>query len=246
MTDCGSTVVEYLVKNPHPCQRTEVAGADPEDAQAVAESFIPRLRSATMELAWLLDRNYSDVAALKLVGDRHLLTKRQRMVIRRCAIPAREVEARQGGRRASPVGLTIAVDGFNQLVTTERGLAGGAIIRGRDGVVRDIASVHGTWRRSDRTPAALDLLIEALDGAASVVWILDSPVSNSGRLAALIRERGPFEVRLEARADQALVETGGIVASSDGPVIERAPGWLPLAELALRNAGIEPVDLSFA
>lgn len=129
-------------------------------------------------------------------------------------------------------------------MTTERGLAGGAVIRGRDGVIRDVASVHGTWRRSRHTAEALDRLAEALAGAASAVWILDAPVSNSGRLAALIRERAPFEVRLEAEADAALLATGAALATSDGPLIDRAERWLPLAELALSAAGIEPVDLS--
>lgn len=50
--------------------------------------------------------------------------------------------------------------------------------------VWDVATAcMGPGRRSERTAEALDLLIEALSLARRVVWILDSPVSDSGRLA---------------------------------------------------------------
>ncbi|MEO1229186.1 MAG: DUF434 domain-containing protein [Myxococcota bacterium] len=220
-----------------------MAGAHPEDARALAERDLSRLRAATYELSWLLSRGYADGAALSLVGNKHQLGQRQRMMVRRCSATEAEVAARRSRRVEDPSGWEVAVDGFNQLVTTERGLAGGAVLRGRDGVVRDVASVHGTWRRSERTDAALDLLVEGLQSVRRVVWILDAPVSNSGRLAGFIRSRGDFEVRLEASADRALASTGWVVATSDGPLIEKCPGYLPLAELALRSRGIEAVDL---
>ena len=221
-----------------------MAGADPQELAAIAPQHLRRLRAAAWELSWLLSRDYAELSALKLVGDRHQLTKRQRMVVRRCATPPKHAAQRQARRCSRPDGLDIAVDGFNQLVTTERGLAGGAVLRGRDGVVRDIASVHGTWRRSGRTAEALALLFDVLQPARSVVWILDAPVSNSGRLAALVRDCGASDVRLEARADHALIETGCVLATGDGPVIDRAVGWLPLAELALSRVEIYPTDLS--
>lgn len=230
-----------------------MAGAHPEDARALAERDLPRLRAATHELAWLLGRGYADGAALALVGNKHQLGQRQRMMVRRCAVTDCEAVERRSRRSEDLRDAHVAVDGFNQLVTVERGLAGGAVVRGRDGVVRDVASVHGTWRRSERTGAALDLLVASLAGAARVTWVLDAPVSNSGRLAGLIRDRGDFEVRLEGQADAALaelclrLEAGGdrsLLATSDGPLMERVPRWVPLAELALRTRGIGPVDLS--
>ena len=119
------------------------------------------------------------------------------------------------------------------------------MFRGRDTAVRDVASVHGTWRRSDGTAAALDALQAQLQGAASVLWILDAPVSNAGRLAGWIRERDPrWSVILEAQADPALVATGKVLATSDGILLDQAPGWVPLAELALAAAGKVPIDLS--
>lgn len=223
-----------------------MAGADPEDRAAVIAQHRPRLRAAVHELSWLLGRGYAEKAALKLVGDKHQLSARQRMVVRRCAATDAEVEGRTAHRVDALEGAHLVIDGFNQLVTVERGLAGGAVLRGRDGVIRDVASVHGTWRRSARTGPALDLLLGATRGATRATLILDAPVSNAGRLAAIVRARG-VEARLEAQADARLLEAaarpGAVLASSDGPLLDRAPRWFPLAEHALANAGIEPVDL---
>ncbi len=221
-----------------------MARPDPTDRAAFAERDLGALRAATLELSWLLERGYAEAAALKLVGDKHQLTGRQRMAVRRCACPEPRAEARRARRLQDVHGLDVAVDGFNQLVTTERGLAGGAVLLGRDGALRDVASVHGTWRRSERTGDALDRLVAGLRGAASVTWILDAQVSNSGRLAGWLRDRGQGDVRLEGNADAALLETGRVLATSDAVLLDRAPGWLPLAEAVLRAAGVAPVDLT--
>lgn len=218
-----------------------VAGADDEDRALGVR--LEALQAATYELSWLLDRGYAEAAALELVGNKHQLSRRQRMLVRRASTTEAEATGRRRRRVDSPLGLSIAVDGFNQLVTTERGLDGGTVAAGRDGVVRDAASVHGTWRRSRRTLEALDLMVRVLDGASSVLWVLDAPVSNSGRLAALIRARADFEVRLEDQADAALLASGRVLATGDGPLIDRAGAWFPLAELALRRAGCAPLRL---
>ncbi|HHO50502.1 MAG TPA: DUF434 domain-containing protein [Deltaproteobacteria bacterium] len=226
-----------------------MAGADPRDARDFAPRHHQALVTATHDLSWLLSRGYAEKAALKLVGDRLQLTGRQRMAVLRAAAPFEAAEARRQKQLTELRGRTIAVDGFNQLVTTERGLAGGTAFRGIDGAVRDVASVHGTWRRSDGTRRALSLLLDQLEGAAQITWVLDSPVSNSGLLAALIREQSgargaPCVVQLEVRADAALLELGGVLASSDSALLDRCEAWVALSSAALAAAGIEVLDLA--
>ena len=82
------------------------------------------------------------------------------------------------------------MDGFNCLITMESALSSGVLILGRDGATRDLASVHGTYRRVTETPKAIALLAECLVRAkpASVRWLLDRPVSNSGKTAQAIRK----------------------------------------------------------
>lgn len=212
-----------------------MAGADPTDAETFPERALPALRAAVDELSWLLGRGYAEGAAATLVGDHHQLTKRQRMAVRRSACPEDRRRERMARRVTALDGRPVAVDTLNQLVTTERGLAGGAVLRGRDGALRDVAGVHGTWRRSDRTGDALARLAAAL-GPADAVWVIDAPVSNSGRLAAAIRALGPWDVELVDAADARLLahgRAGRVVATSDGGLLDRGLAWFALAEAAL-------------
>ncbi|MEZ4237198.1 MAG: DUF434 domain-containing protein [Myxococcota bacterium] len=216
-----------------------MASADPTDQTTFAARSVPRMQQGAAELSWLLARGYADAAALTLVGDHHQLTRRQRMAVLRAACPEPQRRARAARRVAALGGQPLAVDGFNQLVTTERALAGGAVFRGRDGALRDVAGVHGTWRRSERTADALARLVAAAVqlGAGPVTWVLDAPVSNSGRLAGLLRERDPSaEVRVVDRADAELLvlaEAGCALATADAALLDRCGAWLSLTELAL-------------
>jgi hypothetical protein len=219
-----------------------MAAAHPTDQTTFPPAVIPRLRVAVDELSWLLGRGYAEDSALTLVGNRHQLDVRQRMAVRRCACSEAVAHARRA--RRSEQAIAVAVDGFNQLVTVERALSGGAVLRGRDSALRDVASVHGTWRTGEETRQALELFVRVLP-AEGVTWVLDAPVSNSGRLAGLLREVGPgWTVEVVGAADTRLAELGSqghAVGTSDGGLIDRVPVWLPLVErvlLALPQAWI--------
>ena len=201
-------------------------GAHPQDARLFREELHPRLRRAVEELSWLLSRGYSEVAARTLVGDHHQLQKRQRKALGRMACSDQSLHLRR--EKLVPVqGAQVIVDGFNQLVGVEALLGGAVLLRGRDGVIRDLASVHGTWRRVAETRRALELLAEQLEPAASVRWLFDAPVSNSGRAAAMVRELG-MEAEVVGDVDRALIESGLAVASSDGPVLDRSAARVDL------------------
>lgn len=116
------------------------------------------------------------------------------------------------------------LDGFNVLITIEAALSGAVILRGADGRLRDLSSVHGTYRSVEETEAALHLLLDALRGAGEVRVVLDRPVSNSGRLAARMRALG-MEVELSDQADATLLlaaSRGACLVSADGPLLDRA------------------------
>ncbi len=89
-------------------------------------------------------------------------------------------------------GRPLLIDGFNLILTLESALGGGVVLVGRDGCYRDMASVHGSYRRVEETRPALDLSAQWLAewGVGPCTWLLDAPVSNSGRLAAMIRAVG--------------------------------------------------------
>jgi len=87
-------------------------------------------------------------------------------------------------------GAELHTDGFNLLTTLEAALSGGAILAGRDGSYRDLASMHGNYRKVEETEAAVRLAGEVIVGAGAghAVWYLDRPVSNSEKLSQLIRQ----------------------------------------------------------
>ena len=230
-------------------------GAHPEDARLFEPSRLASLRVAVSELSWLLSRGYQVKSALKLVGDRHGLRERQRLAVARAAC-ADDDCAR---RRASLVGAAevkgegLVVDGFNLVILLEAALSGGVLVRGRDGCVRDLASVHGSYRAVEETERAVTLAGEVLStlGPASALWLLDSPVSNSGRLAERIRriaaERGwPWEVRVEFNPDREIVNSDLVAVTSDSNVLDGVKRWLNLGVMIVEKyvEGAWLIDLS--
>jgi len=214
-------------------------GAHPSDAELFSESSLPALRRATSELSWLLSRGYQQKSAVKLVGDRHALRERQRLAVARAACSDASL-ARRAARRLSLSdvrGADLIVDGFNVVIAVEAALGGGVLVRGRDGCVRDMSSVHGSYRAVEETERAVLLVGEALEalGPASALWLIDRPVSNSGRLAERIRrlaaERGwPWEVAVEFNPDREIVGSGRVAVTSDSNVLDGARRWVNLNE----------------
>jgi hypothetical protein len=230
-------------------------GPHPADEELFAPEQHAVLREALADLCWLLGRGYSDVAALELVGNRYELRARQRLAIQRCAC-SEAARAHRLAHRVTGEALRdreLVIDGFNCVVTLESALSGGLVLIGRDRACRDLASVHGSYRRVAETEAAVDAVARYLAAvhARSALWYLDRPVSNSGRLAALIRDVAAahglaWQVELVFAPDRELVtEPARVVASADAWVLDRAAAWVDLvgAIVAERAPGAWLLDL---
>jgi hypothetical protein len=217
-------------------------GAAPKDERLVGAKASSVLRRALSDLCWLLDHGYALRSASVLVGDRHCLTSRQRTALARCACTAPAAEGR-AQRRVEPDaarGVELWLDGLNVLTILESALAGGVILVGRDGCCRDVAGVHRRYRKVQETAPALQLVgdITREWGVARLRWWLDEPVSNSGRLKALMldlaRAAGwPWEIELVPNPDRVLSKTDHIVASSDCVILDRCQRWLNLTRLVI-------------
>lgn len=231
-------------------------GAHPDDGKLFASSQVPKLCAAVEDLSWLLGRGYNGTSALKLVGDRHALRKRQRLAVMRCACDD-TAKQRRHDRRCEPHDLidqSLMVDGYNVLTTIEAALAGGVLLVGRDGCLRDIASMHGSFRKVKETVPAVTLLGQSLDsmGVGRCSWLLDSPVSNSGRLKALVEKIATehgwdwLEVSVVQNPDKTLIETDQIVATADSAVLDRCGPWFNLAKQIVDESvpGAWVIDLS--
>ena len=222
---------------------TRHRGPHPADDQLFAPKWVPALQRAVAELSWLLTRGYPPSATLKLVGDRYRLTERQRWAVGRAACTDAQLTHR-AATQLPPTdlgGRPVSIDGFNLIITLEAALSGGVVVRGRDGALRDLSSIHGTYRAVQETDRAIRLAADALRPLrpGSVRWLLDQPVSNSGRLAARLRELGPalglpWTAEVIMNPDHELAETNVIVVTADSAVLDRAGAWLNLAALALQ------------
>lgn len=230
-------------------------GPHPEDDGLFAVGEVPRLAAAVADLSWLLSHDYADAAALKLVGDRFGLAQRQRVAVRRCACADAQRDRRAATRRevTKLTGATVCVDGFNVLTTVEAALAGGVLLAARDGCIRDMASMHGSWKRVAETERAARLLCSVLAQGrpSSVTVVLDRPVANSGRLAAVLRnvaaELLPVaQVALRDGADRALVDSGAIVATADSGILDRVAQWVDIVRPALLQLTSAPRILDLA
>jgi hypothetical protein len=195
------------------------------------------LRAAVAELSWLLTRGYASKSALKLVGDRYELTERQRLAVARAACPDASLERRAARclQLDEIKGGQLIVDGFNLIITAEAALGGGVLLLCRDNCVRDLSSVHGSYRAVSETERALDLIGDALATLqpAAALWLLDKPISNSGRLAERIRnlatERGwPWRVELVFNPDAEIAASPAIAVTSDSNILDRAARWVNL------------------
>ena len=219
-------------------------GANPEDAAAFAADRWLGLRQAVADLSWLLSNGYAEKSSLKLVGDRYRLTERQRMGVMRCACSDQAL-ARRKEHEVAPdavAGQYLLLDGYNVLTTVEAALAGGIIIQGRDGCYRDLASMHGSFRKVAETAPAIELVgrqLADLD-VPRCVWYLDRPVSNSGRLKTVIAELAErngwnWQIELVNSPDMALIDGDEIAASADSVILDRCGRWFNLARRILNS-----------
>lgn len=225
-------------------QRKE-RGPAPNDDVLFGAAAAADLRVAVEDLSWLLSRDYPVEASLKVVGDRYRLTARQRKAVQRCACSdaCRDDRVSRRARIEDVAGADLSIDGFNCIIVTESVLSGAPVFRGRDGALRDLAGVHGTWHQLGVTDASLRALTRVLVDAraGSVRWLLDRPVSNSGRLRELLLSLGRDEgiewtVEIVDDPDRVLLACGGVVATADARILDGCAGWVDLPAAVAEGA----------
>jgi hypothetical protein len=206
---------------------------------------IENFRSAYFDFKLFKEKGYPEKASIKLVGDRYRLTRTERNSLFRGVIVDSIADARK--RKiigpSGAAGLRLGVDWYNVLITVESYLRGVPLFIADDGILRDSAATHGSYRRTAATDKAFPVILDALGALRPerVDVFLDSPIAFSGMMAEEIRGRledRPFaaEVALARSADFPLKTYRGIVASSDSVILDRAERILDLPRLALEAA----------
>jgi hypothetical protein len=183
------------------------------------------------------------------------LTERQRQAVRRatCSEAARARRLERICCEADVAGCDLLIDGFNVLTTIESALGGAVVLSCRDETYRDIAGLHGTYRRVAETLPSIARLGATVSGLGirRCQWQFDRPVSNSGRIRKLFLDyaqehRLDWQVELVADADPILKQSRGIVATADSAILDVCVRWFNLARHVIETGcpAANIVDLS--
>ena len=220
----------------------------PEDERNFSPEAIEKLKKASRHISWLLDEGYDLKQAAVFVGNHFLLSERQRLAVMRSVASRQQLSERE--RKRIPVnrlkGQEIWIDGFNTIITLEVLLCDSLLFECMDGTIRDLAALRGTYRLIPETAGAIRLMLNVLmeAGAGKVNILLDEPVSNSGRLKALIAdnaeaERCPFDLDIQVLkdVDRVLYRKERLV-TSDSVILDHCISWVNLAaECVKRETG---------
>lgn len=230
-------------------------GQHPADPSLFSSAQLPKLSMAVYDLSWLLGKGYSEKAAVKLVGDRYRLKQRQRMAIQRAVCT--EIQKLNRQDKALEIyevkDRKMLIDGLNLLITIESALSHGLIFEGLDGCYRDLASVHGTYKKVQETPQAIQLIGEVLHdlGTGPVTWLLDKPVSNSVRIKQLLcglaeANNWPWDVELVNNPDSILMHSIVPIISSDSMILDHTECWFNLPKYLIDTYIPDAVILRFS
>lgn len=211
------------------------------------------LHRAQKDIFYLIEQGYPIKSASTYVGNHYLLSERQRLAITRATCTSKTRMNRNNKMLVDNIeGSTVSMDGLNQIITLEVALSNSTLISCMDGTIRDLAGLRGTYRLIDKTDIAIQLIAEQLKEMKikKVIFYLDSPVSNTGKLKIRIYEllaSYPFEVSVEL-VDNAdvILETKDFVITSDSIILNKCESWINLIPmiLARQNKTIRLIDLS--
>ena len=201
-----------------------------------------KMCNAGEELFYLLNRGYDLKPASTFIGNHYLLSERQRLALARIVPSQSRLESRKQRELETNAPLRqLYIDGFNTIITLEVALSGSLLLLGMDGTIRDLAGLRGTYKIVDKTAMAMELMLKRMDGQSisDAVIYLDKPVSNSGRLKALILEMEKdynVDVQVEVINDVDRVLYGREnVVTSDAIILDHCDSWYNLNRQIVRQ-----------
>ena len=212
------------------------------DKKEFKQESVEKLHRAGKDLYYLLNQGYHIKGASVFVGNHYMLSERQRLALVRTVSPKKPIQSRKEKESIElPEVSIVNIDGFNTIITLEVALSESLLLKCMDGTIRDLAALRGTYRLIDKTSTAITLIGEMLQAnkVGKVVFYLDAPVSNSGRLKTKILELlndFDFEVQIEVihNVDSTL-ETLDNVITSDAIIIDKCKSWINLNKRIIEN-----------
>lgn len=219
-----------------------------DDVKNFSEKALETLKDAQQDIYYLVNRGYPIKNAVTFVGNKYLLSERQRIALQRAVSSCNAVESRR--KKLVKSGETAYIDGLNIIITLEVALSGSTLIKCMDSTVRDLAGLRGTYRLIDKTDMAIKLISDKLteSGFKKAVFYLDKPVSNTGRLKQRIleiTEKYSFESEVEL-VDNAdfILKTKECVITSDAIILDECISWINFSAEITESINADTIDFS--
>jgi len=205
---------------------------------------LKNLQEAARDFRFLLNRGYPRKAALELVGNRYGLTSDERHLLHRGVFSNPDSESRR--KKKVLIGDVrngnLAIDGHNVIITIEAGISGRPLVLGDDGFIRDISGLSGSFKKTETTEKAIQLIIRAIKKSkpGQICFLLDAPISKSGELAEVVRnylkkEHIPGNTMAVPVPEKILIGFPGMIATSDTAIIDQSKKIFDLAGHILRK-----------
>ena len=196
------------------------------------------IQEAAEDFRYLLNRRYPRKAVLELVGNRYGLTFDDRHLLHRGVFS--DVDSKSRKKKIILIkdvrNKDLAIDGHNVLITIEAALSGRPLVLADDGFIRDISGLSGSFRKTEITDEAVQLIIRVLKKwkLRKTLFLFDAPISMSGKLAEGIRDQlRQANLSGDAKAvkvpEKILIGFPGIIATSDTAIVNQSKKVLDLA-----------------
>lgn len=213
------------------------------------------LFQAAADFFFLLNKFYPRAAALELVGNRYALDALERMVLSRGLFSQQEALGRLQKREPGPgwqIKLLV-VDGHNVQITLESFLEGRPLLKANDGALRDLAGQSYRFRLTETSNMAMDMMFRFFEEFTprEVLFLFDEPMSRSGELASIYRDR-LMRAGISGRALAVPVPEREfpydicVAASSDRAVLDSSSRWIDLACLIIDCLGAPRITADFS
>lgn len=222
-------------------------GYVPDDERNFSPEAIDIMKTASRHISGLLDEGYDLKQATVFVGNHFLLSERQRLAIMRSVASQQQLLQRK--RKQVPLddlkGQEVWTDGFNTIISLEVLFCDSFLFECMDGTIRDLAALRGTYRLIPETRDAVKMMLNVLQeaGTGKINILLDEPVSNSGRLKALIADMAETEncsfdldIRILRDVDRTLYQKE-LVISSDSIILDHCISWVNLTAECMKQRG---------
>jgi hypothetical protein len=215
-------------------------GYMPSDEKEFTDQ-IEKLREAGEELYYLINRGYQIKPASTFVGNHHLLSERQRLALVRSISSKESIIDRQKKEAQSIEDSIVYIDAFNTIITLEIAFSGSTLLSCMDGTIRDLAGLRGTYRIIDKTEPAIMAIRKILEkeNAKEAHFLIDAPMSNSGRLSRKIEdmfEESSVDAVCEVinDVDKNLYGKENVI-TSDAIILDNCVSWFNLTERAIES-----------